>query len=354
MTDTRSCRKPKLSIIIPVYNSEKYIENCLDSVLVPGSDRLNDFEIIAVNDGSSDNSRQILERYVNKYPLTVTLINQKNHGVSYARNAGVAASMGEWITFLDSDDTLNNEALLQIDYNSSSDLQIFNVDKRSGINDGEIRQIQNKILWMEKIIYNYRQIQGIPEGPYSSPWAKIYRRDIITDNNVTFPEEIKIGEDLLFNLGYINYVKSIRFSKYYFYNYNVWRMDSLTTSQSSYEKIRNNNEVFNHELKNRLINAGLFDQNKYLYYDNLLKNCIQEWYLSKRISLTPDVLKNCVMKASSKADMPGYKHIGELLLANDDGSRKKLNRLWHKQKHRAVIIRILVNIKHLLIRLLRL
>ena len=92
----------KVSIIIPVYNAEKYLKRCLDSVL---SQTLKDIEIICVNDGSTDNSIQILKEYGSK----IKVINQENQGLSVARNTGLKEAKGEFVAFLDSDDYYNKE-----------------------------------------------------------------------------------------------------------------------------------------------------------------------------------------------------------------------------------------------------
>ena len=99
--------KPKVSVIIPVYNVEKYLADCLDSVV---NQTLEDVEIICVNDGSTDSSANILERYSCEYN-NITVIKQENQGLSCARNAGVLHARGEYIYFLDSDDRITANAM---------------------------------------------------------------------------------------------------------------------------------------------------------------------------------------------------------------------------------------------------
>lgn len=95
-----------VSVIVPVYNSEKFLSRCLDSIVA----QKGSFEIIAVNDGSTDKSRQILEAYAQKYK-NIIVVNQENKGVSAARNQGMAKADGKYITFVDSDDWLEPDAL---------------------------------------------------------------------------------------------------------------------------------------------------------------------------------------------------------------------------------------------------
>ena len=102
--------KFKFSIIIPAYNAEKYLENCLNSVV---NQTFNDFEVIVINDGSKDNTQKIIDNYIkdNKY---IKCINQKNSGLSASRNNGLDMASGEYIVYLDSDDSINLEFLENI------------------------------------------------------------------------------------------------------------------------------------------------------------------------------------------------------------------------------------------------
>ena len=98
----------KLSIVIPVYNVEKYLAKCLDSVIYPG---LEGYEVIAVNDGSTDGSGAIAADYAERYPSLIRLIEQENGGLGAARNTGLEAARGEFVCFLDSDDWLRDGAV---------------------------------------------------------------------------------------------------------------------------------------------------------------------------------------------------------------------------------------------------
>ena len=109
---------PKVSIIIPVYNTEQYIEKCLNSILDQSYD---DYEIIIVNDGSTDNSIKIIDNYVKKYNQKIFAYTKKNEGVSIARNFGVEKSSGEFITFVDSDDYIDKHMLEKMINKAESD-----------------------------------------------------------------------------------------------------------------------------------------------------------------------------------------------------------------------------------------
>ena len=101
-------KKRAISVIVPVYNSIKYLSECLDSIL---SQTFNDFELILVDDGSSDGSEKLCDEYTQKYPETIITIHQKNGGISSARNSGIDLAKGDFIAFVDSDDVLDNEYL---------------------------------------------------------------------------------------------------------------------------------------------------------------------------------------------------------------------------------------------------
>lgn len=116
----------KLSIIIPVYNTAEYLPACLDSVIYP---ELNDYEIIIVNDGSTDNSLAVATQYVEKYPAFVKLINKENGGLGDARNAAIEPATGDFLLFLDSDDRLAENAVPELldELNDGIDILIYDI-----------------------------------------------------------------------------------------------------------------------------------------------------------------------------------------------------------------------------------
>ena len=184
--------KVRLSIIIPVYNAEKYIERCLNAIL---NNNLQDIEIIVVNDGSTDRTCNILEKYEKKYIWCLSVINKSNGGVSSARNIGIEHSHGEWITFVDADD-IPTYALLSYIPDNQADLYCFNWQYTSG--DTENEHLTDAIFWgdSKQQLLNHRLVDYI----FRTPWAKIFRSSIIKENNLCFNESYNIGEDNLFML----------------------------------------------------------------------------------------------------------------------------------------------------------
>ena len=181
----------KVSIIVPVYNVERYLSKCLDSLT---NQTLKDIEIICVNDGSTDNSLGILKEYANK-DSRIKIIDKQNEGVSVARNTGIEVATGQYLMFVDSDDYLVEnaceKALNTIEHNDS-DICIFGhydlVDEKlikSGVNKDIIRaQKQNNQTYTAFSI---------------NIWDKIYNRNFLITNSIKFIPNLKTSEDVIFN-----------------------------------------------------------------------------------------------------------------------------------------------------------
>lgn len=167
----------KLSIIIPVYNTEQTLGRCINSVL---QSSLNNFEIILINDGSTDNSANICESYKNSYPQQIQVILQKNQGLSAARNAGLDISKGQYVTFIDSDDYISKDLychlLEQLNVNHNIDLLEYSLVKEA--------QNNTEILFNFKdSIYRNHRSYWIKTHAYTHAfaWNKIYKRELFKD-----------------------------------------------------------------------------------------------------------------------------------------------------------------------------
>lgn len=184
----------KLSIIIPVYNVEKYLPKCLDSIL---NQSFKDFEIICINDGSSDNSLKILEEYKDK---RIIIINKENAGSGVARNAGLEIAKGEYIFFVDGDDWLEEDALEKIINQAehlNTDVLIFGglsyYDKKGQNGGYSANKLPKKYL---NKIFSAKDIKkDIFKFP-STAWTKLYKRDFLIKNKIRF-QEIMVGQDQL-------------------------------------------------------------------------------------------------------------------------------------------------------------
>lgn len=194
--------KPLFSIIIPVYNAENTIRRTLQSVL---NQTFSSYEVIVVNDGSRDNSAQILQAFAH-YPQ-VTVLNQINAGVSAARNSGLQQARGEYVLFLDADDWVDDNFLMSFKLNlnawpaESVDLMVGN------LNDNRIGKIsQAGFFSQQDIPYVLGELEMSDNIGYLH--NKCYRRQIIDDLNLRFMEGISMSEDLLFNLKYFSCVSN--------------------------------------------------------------------------------------------------------------------------------------------------
>ena len=187
-----------LSIIVPIYNASKYLNRCIDSILNQGLDE-NDYEIILINDGSTDNSLSICNRYVDTKPSIIKVIDKLNEGVAAARNCGINHALGKYIYFIDADDYLIPNGLNyiitsflddSIDILSFRALTLDKNTKRTFVEDNNIEgKICKECTGKE---FLYRSVQAFV-------FTSLYKRSFLQEHYLFF-ERISIGEDLLFNL----------------------------------------------------------------------------------------------------------------------------------------------------------
>lgn len=193
--------KPFLSIVIPVYNVELYIEACLKSVL---SQSFNDYELLLIDDGSTDNSGEICDYYA-KADSRVLVIHQDNRGVSSARNKGISIAKGDWIYFVDSDDNLSPNCLNLLVSNIRPDVDIVE-GRYLPVRDGLVKNMpsfsQSKEFYNRKD-YLYRLYKYRPRQYHGYLWNKIFRMSVIRNADMRFNESIYFKEDGLFIMDYI-------------------------------------------------------------------------------------------------------------------------------------------------------
>ena len=201
----------KVSIIVPVYNVEKYLDRCLETLV---NQTIGEYEIIIIVDGSTDNSIEIVKKYNDKYPEIIKYFETENRGLSAARNYGIEKAKGEYIGFVDSDDYIKSnmyEELYKCAKNNNYDIVVCDYYK---ITEKETKEMELEIKKSNTIEENI-----IKAKPYA--WNKIYKRSIFENCNVKFPEGL-IFEDICTiypllmktkKMGYVN-------KKMYFYTYN--------------------------------------------------------------------------------------------------------------------------------------
>ena len=169
-------KKPKLSVIIPVYNTEKYLRSCLDSLV---NQTLDDIEIVVVNDGSKDSSLQIIEEYDRQYSGRFLVYDQKNQGQAVARNKALSLCNGEYVGFLDSDDTAKPdmfEKMYRKAVETESDMVVCDYAFITG----------SKTIY--KHVKSFRDQKDMFIDCLVDPWNKVIKTEVLKDNGVLFPE----------------------------------------------------------------------------------------------------------------------------------------------------------------------
>lgn len=200
-----------ISVIVPIYNNEKYLAKCIDSILVQ---EYRDFELILIDDGSRDGSGSICDQYAIQ-DERIVVIHQKNKGVSVARNKGLSIARGNYVTFIDSDDWVMPEYLSVLNKNMTPEgLSTCNVSDKNSFCGMERMEYMNKAQ-AQVSVFSYSGIQGFP-------FCKLYDRKVIEDNQIRFAEDIALCEDLLFNIQYISVTtgKICRDNRQLYYYYN--------------------------------------------------------------------------------------------------------------------------------------
>lgn len=215
-----------ISIIIPVYNVEKYLEECIDSIVSQTDAKKH--EVILIENNSSDNSLEIAKRYAVEYK-NVKLIRQDGGGVSGARNTGVLYSEGQYIVFLDSDDWFKDNAIASLEASiSSDDAEIIFFDIHS-VDDvtGAVKEYRNGFEYNKLFHTSEFQPVELNNRIYNSAWSRLYTRELLLHNELFFVENL-YHEDYLLDL--ITFTKpiSFKFSSDIIMNYRVNRVSSIT------------------------------------------------------------------------------------------------------------------------------
>ena len=230
---------PLVSIIVPVYNAERYLNRCIDSIL---SQTMTDFELILVDDGSKDNSGRICDEYAEK-DARVRVFHKPNGGVSSARNLGLDNVTGNWITYVDADDRCSckylEHLLAKTDEGTDLILSYAVVCDSLGENAEVYPEYRVDASNFERLFVDSDMHW------HTSPWAKLYRASIIYENNLRFNEMMHIGEDADFLFSYMLITDKIYVSSDtdYYYTCDVSgsltkRINTIDSEIASYRTIR--------------------------------------------------------------------------------------------------------------------
>lgn len=246
----------KVSVIVPVFNVEKYLDQCLESIV---NQTLEDIEIICIDDGSADSSLDILKDY-EKRDLRVKVLSQKNMGVSNARNRGLEIADGKYIYFADSDDYLEIDALkklYELSINKNLDLLIFKLVNFDGT--GNTDYTYSDMPFLPKDIFSYHDFKSDVFKVDVTVYTKFFKRDLVCDKR--FAEGL-IFEDNAFYIDYIFDARRIHFLDECLYNRRL-RDDSIISKASkNYCDLFRIHEIIIEKLKSR----GLYDEFREMYF----------------------------------------------------------------------------------------
>lgn len=313
----KSYDNPLISIIIPIYNVGSFLEKCLDSVINQSYENI---EIICVNDGSTDNSSEVINNFSLKDKRIIT-INQKNSGLSGARNSGICESTGEYIIFLDGDDWLDYnacEVLVKYSKQYDSDVILFPYIKEYSDKSEKVNLFNEKFkIFESKDSRNlYRRIFGLTNeelrsiekmDSLSTAWGKFIKSEFILNNNLEFIDTKIIGtEDLFFNINLFYYINKAVYIEDIRYHYRKNNESSLTKTYNPhiqerwknlhkyiYDYIQENNleESYITALNNRIawsifsIGINIFKNQELIFGQkkNTIKEILNDTYIGKSI-----------------------------------------------------------------------
>ena len=303
-----------LSIIIPCYNAENYIMRCVESLITL---KRSEIEIIFVDDGSQDSTCKIISSYSDR---RIKILKKKNGGPSSARNYGLTKAMGDYIMFVDSDDYVFPEALdsLLANLNPQYSLIYFRYSASSHANSSSepIEEVTSKQIIKGILNIDEKYMQDLQKQNYNfhSPWAKLYKKDIIINNRITFPDNLRWGEDICFNLSYLRFVENVMFSPLTCYYY---RFASQSLINGYYSDKRKQMEIAIREVYKYVTDSELkeayqyFAARQYLYIfqedlcnpHNKMKYSARKnaaWKIMDETPLFKNAVLNCSLKKMGK------------------------------------------------------
>lgn len=289
----------KVSIIVPVYNASKYLNGCLNS-LWDQSMSHGEYEIIFVDDGSTDDSGRTCDAYEREY-CSVSVIHQVNAGPAAARNTGLKKAKGDYVAFVDADDLLDRK-YLEVSYvnaiHNSADIVLFDAYREKGDGDNFKQELWNhakysftsrdrrEIRFMQRqILYPYMAAKagGMKfnrDIPLAAPWDKLFRRQFLLENNLYFPEQLRVLDDMCFNFIAFGAAKRISYIPTALYHYKT-EETSITNSYRE-DRIHQDIKVFKY-LKNAIDKMELDKSEAARFHHALYARMIKSFAISLRL-----------------------------------------------------------------------
>ena len=256
-----------ISIVVPMYNAEISIERCIKSIL---NQSYNSYELIIIDDGSTDKSKEIVSKYIEKND-NIKYFYQNNRGVSSARNFGLSKCVGEYVCFIDADDYVDENYICTFKKNIIQNTEMICCGYN--INGKRISSNKNKVISFKKFEY-YLLKKEYFKGYL---WNKIFSLNIIKENNISFNEDIHFGEDTLFCYKYMKCISSVTIISKSLYFYNI--SDKMKYFDKGIDYLLNYLDELLLDSKNpKIINSYKYEfviryifHNKFYNDDNLLE-----------------------------------------------------------------------------------
>ena len=321
----------KISIVVPVYNAEKTLKECLDSLI---NQTYKNLEIILINDGSKDHSLKICKKYQEK-DKRIILIDNKNHGVSYTRNVGIEKSTGDFIMFVDSDDYIDINMIKEmLNYQKTNNADLvqcnllyFDSTRKyipySNMNTVEINNLTDITNSLISINYLNCVNKGI-FGPVRCIGGKIYRTSIIKNNNIKFDNKIYIFEDGIFNLKYYKYANKINLINKPYYKYR--QSETSTSYRYNKDQLKQYDLIFDN-----LKEYKELKEYQYSYYLNAFE--LLSAYIKREYKFKSRNYKSFKKIVKSVINKEIYKETIKIVKYNKLSKKEKLKLYCYKNKN---------------------
>lgn len=255
-----------LTIVVPVYNVREYLGACLDSLVEAVKCCGGGIEILLIDDGSTDGSGQVADEYASRHDF-ICVRHKVNAGVAAARNDGLSQARGEWIWFVDSDDWVEPGSILAMEQctvtHGDAEVLLFDAWQEGKI-QGSWEHFETEHLWTEK-----REIEELRDGvlyfplsvpkttiPLSALWDRLYRRDFLIRSGILFQPELKVLDDMVFNIEVFGVAKKIFYQKLRIYHYR-FVSDSIT-HRFNPDRQQENEKVFRYLTKQNVNRQALY------------------------------------------------------------------------------------------------
>lgn len=306
--NTKETSYPLVSVIIPVYNCGSTIAETLDSILHQTYENI---EIIIVNDGSTDSTEQVINNFAKK-DNRIKCFSQANQGVSAARNAGISHATGEYISFVDADDTIDENAIQRmVETCDDADIVIAGIKcimtlpngktRVSGYGHQDITLSTNAEIWEQFFpLFN--------DGCLNSPCANIYKKSIIVENDLRFDSDLEIGEDLQFNLDFIEYAGKMQVISGTLYNYYTNRSFlSKKKKDNLYDTRKKSIDLLEKHLRTHNIDCNVI---YYMHLKLMISQAMQEHRNGKPAKERREIIRGLLQKKEIQESIANYRAEG--------------------------------------------